>query len=38
VFNRSDDDLGPVDLPERTAKIVFDKGWSTNGRRPSDPH
>jgi nucleoid-associated protein YgaU len=38
VFNRSDDDLGPVDLPERTAQIVFDKGWSTNGRRPSDPH
>jgi len=38
VFNRSDDDLGPVDLPERTARIVADKGWSTNGRRPSDPH
>ncbi len=38
VINRSDDDLGPVDLPERTAKIVADKGWSTNGRRPSDPH
>jgi nucleoid-associated protein YgaU len=38
VFNRSDDDLGPVDLPARTARIVADKGWSTNGRRPSDPH
>ena len=38
VFNRSDDDLGPVDLPERTARIVADKGWSTNGRRPAAPH
>jgi hypothetical protein len=37
VFNRSDDDHGPVELPERTAKIVNKKGWSTNGRRPSDP-
>jgi hypothetical protein len=37
VFNRSDDDLGPVDLPTRTAKIVADKDWATNGHRPSDP-
>lgn len=27
VFNRRDDDLGPADLPERTAKIVRQRGW-----------
>jgi nucleoid-associated protein YgaU len=37
VYNRSDDDYGPIDLPERTAEIVIEKGWSTNRRRPSDP-
>ena len=29
VFNRSDDDLGPVDLPDRTARIVRQRAWST---------
>ena len=28
VFNRSDDDLGPVDLPDRTARIVRQRAWS----------
>ena len=28
VFNRSDDDLGPVDLPDRTARIVCQRAWS----------
>ncbi|CUR54351.1 LysM peptidoglycan-binding domain-containing protein [Nocardioides sp.] len=32
VFNRSDDDLGPVDLPPRTATVVRQRGWD---RRPS---
>lgn len=27
IFNRSDDDLGPVDTPERTAQIVQQRGW-----------
>ena len=29
VFNRSDDDLGPVDLPDRTARIVRQRTWNT---------
>lgn len=29
VFNRSDDDLGPVDLPDRTARIVRQRAWNT---------
>jgi nucleoid-associated protein YgaU len=34
VLNRSDDDLGPIDLPERTASVVRDKGWTrTRARR-----
>jgi LysM repeat protein len=37
VFNRSDDDLGPIDLPERTVQIVAQKCWSTSVRSPSDP-
>lgn len=28
VFNRSDDDLGPVDLPDRTARIVRQRTWN----------
>ena len=27
IFNRSDDDLGPVEVPERTARIVQRRGW-----------
>ena len=27
VFNRSDNDYGPIDLPERTARIVKQSGW-----------
>lgn len=27
IFNRSDDDHGPIDLPERTARIVKQHGW-----------
>jgi LysM repeat protein len=32
VFNRSDDDLGPVDLPDRTARIVRQRTWTTRPR------
>lgn len=35
VCNRSDDDLGPVDLPERTAKIISQRGW-LKSRRPAN--
>lgn len=28
VFNRSDDDLGPIDLSERTVKIAGQQGWA----------
>lgn len=27
IFNRTDDDYGPIDLPERTAEIVKQRGW-----------
>jgi hypothetical protein len=27
ILNRSDDSLGPIELPERTSRIVHDKGW-----------
>ena len=27
VFNRRDDDLPPIDLPERTARVSDDKAW-----------
>jgi nucleoid-associated protein YgaU len=27
IFNRSDDNLGPIDLPRRTASIVKKRGW-----------
>lgn len=27
IFNRSDDDLGPIDLPPRTAQVVAQRGW-----------
>jgi nucleoid-associated protein YgaU len=33
IFNRSDDDYGPIDLPERTAKIVKQRGWDKPRRR-----
>ena len=29
VLNRSDDDLGPVDLPDRTARIVRQRTWNS---------
>lgn len=31
IFNRSDDDLGPVEVPERTARIVQRRGWDRPG-------
>ena len=34
VFNRRDDELAPIDLPQRTAQIVDDKHWATRGPRP----
>jgi len=33
VFNRRDDDLPPIDLPQRTKQIVDDKNWETHGPR-----
>lgn len=33
VFNRSDDELGPIQLPPRTAEVVERKRPSTTGRR-----
>lgn len=33
VFNRSDDDLGPIQVPPRTAEVVERKRPSTTGRR-----
>ncbi|MFT4264108.1 MAG: LysM peptidoglycan-binding domain-containing protein [Nocardioides sp.] len=36
VFNRSDDYLGPIDLPPRTSSIVRKEGWGKGGRpRPA---
>jgi hypothetical protein len=32
VFDRRDDELPPIDLPPRTARIVRDKAWGTKGR------
>lgn len=29
VLNRSDDDLGPVDVPAHTSRIVRQRGWTT---------
>ncbi|PVG83744.1 hypothetical protein DDE18_05360 [Nocardioides gansuensis] len=34
VFNRRDDELAPIDLPQRTAQIVDQKDWAGHGRRP----
>jgi nucleoid-associated protein YgaU len=34
VFDRRDDELAPIDLPQRTAQIVDDKDWRTRGPRP----
>ena len=33
VFNRTDDHLPPIDLPERTAKVTEDNGWTGRPRR-----
>ena len=33
IFNRSDDDLGPVELPDRTSHIVRQRRWQDAGRR-----
>ena len=33
IFNRSDDDLGPVELPDRTNHIVRQRRWQDAGRR-----
>lgn len=31
VFNRRDDDLPPIDVPQRTADIVERKEWAIRG-------
>lgn len=36
VFNRSDDQLPPIDLPGRTRDVVRNHGWGRPGRRPED--
>jgi hypothetical protein len=33
VFNRTDDDLPPIDLPDHTRAVVKNYGWSQQGRR-----
>ena len=33
IFNRRDDDLGPIDLPRRTATVVNQRGWDPANRR-----
>jgi hypothetical protein len=34
VLNRSDDGLGPIEVPDRTAEVIRQRGWSTgSGRR-----
>ena len=33
VLNRSDDALGPVDLPPRTAEVIRQRGWKANSNR-----
>jgi len=33
VFNRRDDELPPIDLPERTRQVVGAKNWATRGPR-----
>ena len=35
VFNRTDDYLPPIDLPERTSDVVGKEGWGHSRRRPS---
>ena len=35
VFNRTDDHLPPIDLPERTAEVVKNHGWG-RPKRPND--
>ncbi|WP_170970244.1 LysM peptidoglycan-binding domain-containing protein [Nocardioides jishulii] len=34
VFNRRDDELPPIDLPERTGQVVAEKNWASRGPRP----
>ncbi|MBF4768618.1 LysM peptidoglycan-binding domain-containing protein [Nocardioides agariphilus] len=34
VFNRRDDELPPIDLPDRTAQVAHDKNWGAHGPRP----
>ncbi len=31
VFNRADDHLPPVDLPERTREVASSQGWTSRG-------
>ena len=33
VFNRRDDELPPIDLPQRTAQVVHNKNWGSHGPR-----
>lgn len=35
VFNRTDDHLPPIDLPERTGEVVVKQGWSSARRAGS---
>ena len=35
VFNRTDDYLPPIDLPERTGAVVGKERWGDTKRRPS---
>lgn len=33
VLNRSDDGLGPIDVPDRTAEVIRQRGWSSAASR-----
>lgn len=35
IFNRTDDHLPPIDVPERTGDVVAQQGWGTS-RRPEN--
>lgn len=36
ICNRSDDHLGPIDLPERTAEVIDRRGWLAQRRASKD--
>jgi LysM repeat protein len=33
VLNRSDDGLGPIDIPDRTAEVIRQRSWSSSASR-----